>query len=427
MATKLGIAGLGVVSQGFLELARRSATDLSTVAGDELAIRRVASRRLRDEADLSEVAFSTNLKDLVADNELDLIVELIGGTDAAYELIKSSLQRGRGVVTANKAVLAAYGNELLALARANDAPLAFEAAVAGGIPIIAPLKTGFPANDIRWVMGIINGTCNYILTAMAQEGTAFADALRTAQELGYAEADPTFDIGGMDAAQKLAILVALAFDVPINVDDVYCEGISALSIEDLQHADELGYAIKHLAIGRLEDDAIEMRVHPALVPRENLLAKVNAVENAVQLGTQSAGILRFMGPGAGGHATASAVMADIANIASGLYRHPRIGGRSLRIKPITDVTSAFYLGISASDKAGVIASIGDTLARHGISIASMIQKKEDVVQSNADAVIPVVILTNAIIESELDRALVELESLADIAAPIKKIRVVDLD
>ncbi|MYD42897.1 MAG: homoserine dehydrogenase [Gammaproteobacteria bacterium] len=427
MATNLGIAGLGVVAQGFLDLASDSQEELESIVGHAVCLKRVASRRPRSEADLTHIAFSTDLNDLASDNELDLVIELIGGTDAAYDLIKRCLQSGRGVITANKAVLAEHGNELLALARTNQVPLGFEAAVAGGIPIIAPLKTGFPANGIRWITGIINGTCNYILTAMARDETPFDDALRTAQELGYAEADPTFDIGGMDAAQKLAILVALAYDVPISVDDVYCEGITDLTIDDLKHAEELGYTIKHLAIGRVVDDSIDMRVHPALIPVNNLIAKVDDVENAVQCGTENAGVLRFMGPGAGGHATASSVMADVVNIASGLYRQPSIGGRKLAIKPIDSIEGSFYLGISAADKPGVIASIGETMARHDISIASMIQKKEESDGAADDAHIPVVILTNAIVERELNQALVELESLEDIAAPIKKIRVVDFE
>ena len=399
--------------------------ELDDISGGTLSVTRVASRRLRDEVDLGSIAFTTDLSDLVSDDELDLVIELIGGTDAAYDLIKSCLERGRGVVTANKAVLATYGNELIAIARENNAPLAFEAAVAGGIPIIAALKTRFPANNINWLTGIINGTCNYILTAMSEDGVAFEDALRTAQELGYAEADPTFDVGGMDAAQKLAILVALAFDVPIEIDEVYCEGIEELSIDDILHADEFGYTIKHLAIGKRDAGVIEMRVHPALVPKDNLLAKVNDVENAVQLGTTNTGVLRFTGPGAGGHATASSVIADLTNIAAGLYRQPGIGGGSLNARPIGDVSSAFFLSIAATDRPGVIASIGETLARHGISIASMVQKQEEVVRSDDTAVIPVVILTNSVIERELDCSLQELESLDDIASPIKKIRVVD--
>ncbi|MCY4130016.1 MAG: homoserine dehydrogenase [Gammaproteobacteria bacterium] len=426
MSINVGIAGLGVVAQALLELAKKNADQLNDITAKTLCVARLASRRLRDEVELGEIAFSTNLDDLVTDDDLNVVIELIGGTDAAYDLIKACLERGRGVITANKAVLATHGNELLEIACARNVPLAFEAAVAGGIPIIAALKTRFPANDINWVTGIINGTCNYILTAMSEEGVAFEDALRKAQDLGYAEADPTFDVGGMDAAQKLAILVALAFDVPIEIDEVYCEGIQDITLADIRHADEFGYSIKHLAIGRQDEDVIEMRVHPALVPKDNLLAKVNDVENAVQVGTTNTGVLRFTGPGAGGDATATSVIADLTNIASGLYRQPGIGGGALKARPIGEVSSAFFLSIAAADRAGVIASIGETLASHGISIASMVQKQEEVVRSDDRAVIPVVILTNEVAEHELDQSLRELESLEDIASPIKKIRVVDL-
>ncbi len=425
--TNLGIAGLGVVAQGFLELVASHGKNLDQITNGAVRVKRIASRRLRQEVDLGDIEFSAELKDLVTDQNLDLVVELIGGTDAAYKLIETCLKHKRGVVTANKAVLAKHGNELLALAREQNVPLAFEAAVAGGIPIIAALKSRFPANHVCWLAGIINGTSNFILTAMTQNGMAFEDALRQAQALGYAEADPTFDIGGMDAAQKLAILVAMAFDVPISIDDVFCEGIEEITIDDIRHADELGYVIKHLAIGQQIDGEIDMRVHPALVAKDDLLAAINHVENVVQLGTASAGVLRFTGAGAGGHATASSVIADIASVTTGLYRHPAVGGNPLKTRSLDAIAGAYYLGISAADKPGMIASIGETLARHGISIASMIQKKEEVVRSIGSATIPVIILTNSVIERKINQALLELESHEDIAAPIKKIRVVDLN
>ena len=421
------MAGLGVVAQGFLNLMSTQATQLEAVSDRTAKVSRIASRRLREDANIGDAVFSTDLNDLVQDDSIDCVIELIGGTDAAYDLIKNCLASGRGVITANKAVLATHGNELIDLARRNNVPLAFEAAVAGGIPIIAAVKTGFPANPVKSITGIINGTCNYILTSMMADGVAFDAALKTAQELGYAEADPTFDIGGMDAAQKLAILVALAFNVPIDVDAIYCEGIENITIDDIHHAENLGYAVKHLAVGRQVGDQIELRVHPALVQHDNLLAKVQDVENAVQIDTQSAGILRFTGPGAGGAATASSVMADLTNIANGLYRHPAIGQHALNARAIEDVTSSFYLRISASDKPGVIASIGDILARRGISIASMMQKQEDIVHEAGQDLMPVIILTNAVVERELNLALAELEAHADISGSINRIRVVDFD
>lgn len=427
MPHAIGVAGLGVVAQGFLNLSASHSRQLESISDDSFVVKRIASRRLRDGVSLDQAVFSTDLTDLVNDDSLDCVIELIGGTDTAYDLIKDCLQHGRGVITANKAVLATHGNELLRLARQKGVPLAFEAAVAGGIPIIAAMKTGFPANSVQSITGIINGTCNYILTSMMVDGVSFEDALQAAQDLGYAEADPTFDIGGMDAAQKLAILVALAFNVPISIDSVYCEGIEELTIDDIRHAGDLGYSIKHLAIGRLADGEIEMRVHPALVQHNNLIAKVQGVENAVQLDTESAGELRFTGPGAGGAATASSVLADLTNIVNGLYRHPAVGENPLSSRSIEDISSAFYLGISASDKPGVIASIGETLARRGISIASMIQKQEDVVHLDGKDLMPVIILTNTVVERELNLALRELEQLDDIKGAIKRIRVVDLE
>lgn len=427
MPKNIGIAGLGVVAQGFLDLASNHSSQLAAVSDESFVIKRIASRRMRSEVAIESADFSTDLGDLVNDGSLDCVIELIGGTDSAYELIKACLKQGQGVITANKAVLASHGNELLGLAREANVPLAFEAAVAGGIPIIAAMKTGFPANRVEAIAGIINGTCNYILTSMMADGVSFEQALQAAQDLGYAEADPTFDVGGMDAAQKLSILVALAFDVPIDIDSVYCEGIEDITIDDIRNAENLGFAIKHLAIGRRVGEQLEMRVHPALVHRDVLLAKVQGVENAVQLDTASAGVLRFTGPGAGGAATASSVMADLTNITNGLYRQPAIGEHTLQARSIEEVSSSFYLGISAADKPGAIASIGETLARSGISIASMMQNQEDAMRSEGRDLMPVIILTNEVQERELNIALSQLEQSEDIAGPIKRIRVVDID
>lgn len=425
MPIQIGLAGLGVVAQGFLELLNHH---YSGSDGDQsetkVQLKRIASRRMRDGLDLLGAEFSTDLNSLSSAQDLDIVVELIGGTDAAYELIKSSLNNGLGVITANKAILAEHGNELLAIANKNEVPLAFEAAVAGGIPIISVLKSAFSGNHINSVTGIINGTCNYILSQMSNIGADFQDALHQAQALGYAEADPSFDIGGTDAAQKLAILAALAFNVPINVNEIYCEGIEEITGDDIRHAEELGFAVKHLGVARQVAESVEMRVHPALVSQGNLLAKVEDVENAVQIDGRSTGTLRFMGPGAGGLATASSVMADLMNIANGLYRSVSIAGVQRDTLPLAAVESQFYLNISAADRAGVIARIGETLARHGISIDSMIQKKEDVVQTNGESVIPVIILTNQVVEGELGGALEELNGLDAVVSPIKMIRVI---
>ena len=425
MQVQIGVAGLGVVAQGFLSLVQQhSETHGGLLNERSIVLKRIASRRLRDDVDLGTIEFDTNLDSLINDPEIDLVVELIGGIDTAYDLIKAALNSGKGVITANKALIAVHGNELLTLSAERGVPLAFEAAVAGGIPIIAALKSAFSGNRIRSLTGIINGTCNYILSQMTNEGAEFADALLEAQKLGYAEADPTFDVGGMDAAQKLAILGALAFHVPINVNDVYCEGIEEINADDIRHAADLGYAIKHLGVASRGDDKLEFRVHPAFVADGNLLAKVADVENAVQVEGESTGTLRFMGPGAGGLATASSVMADLTAIVAGQYRAVQLGGAELAIQPIATVESAFYLNIATVDRPGAIAHIGETLARRGISIDSMIQKKEEEVAANGESVIPVIILTNKVIERELDSALQELDELPEVNSPIKRIRVV---
>ena len=424
---RLGIAGLGVVAQSTINLIRKNQSELTEIAGQPIELQAIASRRLRDEIDLQGIEFSTDLTQLVKHPEVDVVVELIGGTDAAYDLIAESLRQGKGVVSANKAVISEYGNELIELANQQGVSLAFEAAVAGGIPIIAALKTEFPANDIQWIAGIINGTCNFILTAMSQKGASFEDALAEAQRLGYAEADPTFDVGGIDAAQKLSILAALAFKTPIDGDSIYCQGISGVTSEDISHADELGFAIKHVAVAKRSANQQALHVNPALIPHSNLLAKVDDVENAVQVGTASAGVLRFMGPGAGGDATASSVINDVINIARDQYRPTRLSGERLTHQAITEIVSAHYLNIAAADKPGVIAVIGETLARHNISIASMIQKQEQAHPESEGTIIPVIILTNEVPYRELQAAIDELENLADIAGKIRNIRVANFD
>ena len=421
---RIGVAGLGVVAQGLLELLRKASKDLVELSGQRLFVTNVASRTLRKDVDLTEITFSPDVLSLVSDPKIDVVVELIGGTDTALTLIQNALDAGKGVVTANKAVIADHGNELIELAHQRGVPFCFEAAVAGGIPIIAALKSDFPANRVNAITGIINGTCNYILSAMYQEGASFDDALTSAQQLGYAEADPSFDVGGQDAAQKLAILAAMAFDTDIQYEAVAIEGIQDIADDDIRHARDLGYTIKHLALARKVEHRVEMRVHATLVHDSNLLAKVQGVENVVQLETESAGNLRFLGPGAGGAATASAVVSDLVTIAKGLYRPPRIGNQSVAITAAGEITSAYYLNISAVDQPGVIASVGNVLALHGISIASMIQKKEEARELAEGVVIPVILLTSEVNARELQIAIDELEKLREIKGPIKKIRAI---
>ena len=281
---------------------------------------RIASRSMKPKVDIGEALFDTALESLLHD-DVDVVVELIGGSDAAHELISSALIQGKSIVTANKAVLAEYGNEWFN----GNATVGIEAAVAGGIPIVSILKNGLSGNRIDWLVGIINGTCNYILTAMDEQGTSFASALAKAQELGYAEADPGFDVDGVDAAQKLALLAALAFDIPVSMDDMYIEGISGVTVEDLRYARELGFRIRHVGIARRNEEKFETRVHPSLIPATDLVGDVSGVANAVIVGANAIGSVLLVGPGAGGLPTASAVLSDLIEIARGTCQRLRTG------------------------------------------------------------------------------------------------------
>ena len=416
---RLGIAGLGTVAQGVLEILRTNGDAIAARTGIDFSVVRVASRTPKD-VDLLGAAFSTDLGDLVADEDVDIVVELIGGETVAKDLIQAALAKGKPVATANKAVIALHGNELLG---ANtDVPLRFEAAVAGAIPIIQAIQSGLVANRFERILGIINGTSNYILTAMTEQGAAFADALATAQELGYAEADPTFDVEGIDAAHKLTILLALGFDMPFDFDALHVEGITSVTAEDIQYAAELGYRIKHLGILRDEAAGLEARVHPTLVPRDNLLANVNGVLNAVLVRSDAAGDTMFSGPGAGGSATASAVWSDIVELARNLTRaaEPATEKSQRReIVPIDAISSVYYLRIPTRDEPGVFAEVTKALSSHNISIEAVIQKEPAAGQDAVD----IVILTDETRESELNEAMREMQGLAQITGKISRIRV----
>ena len=422
---RLGIAGLGTVAQGVLRVIARNHDIMAARSGVDLSVARVASRSLKPSLDLKGGQFSTELADLYNDPEVDVVLELIGGDKVARQFIEAAMAAGKPVVTANKAVIAAYGNELLS--SNNTVPLRFEAAVAGAIPIIGAIRNGLVANSFEHVVGIINGTCNYILTAMQQSGAAFADALREAQELGYAEADPTFDVEGIDAAHKLAILLGLAFDRPFNFEDIYIEGISAITGEDIQYADELGYRIKHLGIVRHTDTGLEARVHPALVPKSQLLASVNGVQNAVLVKSDAAGNTMYSGPGAGGDATASAVLADVIAIA--LQGPEAVSPRSfdfqeeIPILPIEQARSAQYVRIPTRDEPGVFAQVANALSRHEISIEAAIQKEPRASQD----LVAIVMLTHVTTEADIVAALAEVSELPQVTGNIARIRVETLD
>lgn len=420
---RIGVAGLGTVAGGVVALLRDNVDALARRAGRPLSLVRVASRSPKPEVDLGGAAFTTDL-DALHDPDIDVVVELIGGEGRATELVRRALQGGQSVVTANKAVLARHGGELLALAQSQGAALGFEAAVAGGVPVIGALTRGLAANRVQLVAGVINGTSNYILTAMSQDGASFQAALSQAQAQGFAEADPTYDVEGIDAAHKLAILAALAFDMDFRFDAVYTEGISAVAKEDLSYAEELGYRLKHLAIARRVEGGVEARVHPTLVPANSLLAGVSGVMNAVWVDGEGIGPTLYYGAGAGAMPTASAVVADLIAIALGDATACRTGGAPQPVLPIEQVVSAFYLRIPSLDAPGVFAEVAAVLGRRGISIEGAIQRQGAVRSGDGGASwVPIVILTAPVAEGAMDSALQQVQEMPQVVGDITRIRV----
>ncbi len=415
----VGIAGLGTVAQGVLELLAANRDLIEQRSGLTINILRIASRTSKPEVDLHGAEFSTNVLDLLNDSRLDVIVELMGGEDLAKDLIVGATAQGKAVVTANKAVIALHGNEL---ARQN---LRYEAAVAGAIPIIQALRQGLVANRFSGLSGIINGTCNYMLSAMEEEGVGFDEILQRAQALGYAEADPSFDVDGIDAAHKLTILMALAYGTGFEFSKVYVEGIRAVTPVDIGYASELGYRIKHLGLLRNTNAGIEARVHPTLVPRSELMAHVNGVLNAVQVVSDASGKTLFSGPGAGGAATASAVVADI--VASGITGDNSVAdqeaARTVPIMPIEEITSAYYLRIPSRNEPGVFAEVAQILSSHDISIDAVIQKDGH----DQGDLVDIVLLTQETLEARMNQALGQLQRLAAITDQVMRIRVAPQD
>ena len=415
----VGIAGLGTVAQGVLELLAANRDLIEQRSGLTINILRIASRTSKPEVDLHGAEFSTNVLDLLNDSRLDVIVELMGGEDLAKDLIVGATAQGKAVVTANKAVIALHGNEL---ARQN---LRYEAAVAGAIPIIQALRQGLVANRFSGLSGIINGTCNYMLSAMEEEGVGFDEILQRAQALGYAEADPSFDVDGIDAAHKLTILMALAYGTGFEFSKVYVEGIRAVTPVDIGYASELGYRIKHLGLLRNTNAGIEARVHSTLVPRSELMAHVNGVLNAVQVVSDASGKTLFSGPGAGGAATASAVVADI--VASGITGDNSVAdqeaARTVPIMPIEEITSAYYLRIPSRNEPGVFAEVAQILSSHDISIDAVIQKDGH----DQGDLVDIVLLTQETLEARMNQALGQLQRLAAITDQVMRIRVAPQD
>lgn len=426
---KIGICGLGTVGSGTVNVLTRNSRVINARAGCDLTIAQVATRRMDVNCPLDDLNVTDDIF-AVADNpEVDILVELIGGIDTARELILRAIANGKHVVTANKALIAEHGNELFAAANKQGVTVAFEAAVAGGIPIIKAIREGLSSNNIEWLAGIINGTGNFILTEMRDKGRGFSEVLEEAQQLGYAEADPTFDIEGIDAAHKLVILASIAFGIPLQFDKVFTEGISRISPQDVIYAQELGYAIKHLGIARRSPDGIELRVHPTLIPKSRLLANVDGVMNAILVKGDAVGPTLYYGAGAGAEPTASAVIADIVDAARTLtaspeHRVPFLGFqqenlRDKTILPIEEVETAYYLRMSALDKPGVLSQVAQILSESGISIEALIQKEA----KDEQEIVPLILLTNRAVEKQLVEAIIKIEALSSITGPITRIRV----
>ncbi len=421
---RIGLCGLGTVAQGVLAVLKKNQQSIDARAGREIRVARVASRTARPELDLLGAQFSTELNDVIEASDVDVVVEMIGGKDAALKLVRRSLELGKPVVTANKAIIAAHGNELLALASARQTTIGFEATVAGGIPIIASLMRALAGNEIQWLAGIINGTSNYILTAMAESGQAFDTALAEAQRLGYAETDPTLDVEGIDAAHKLTIMAALAFGIGFRFADVYTEGIKAVSVEDIEYARQLGYQVKHLGIGRISDAGVELRVHPTLVPQQQLLASVNGVMNAILVNGNAAGDTLYYGAGAGALPTASAVVADLIDIARGLSLLPVATSEGETcILLIEDVECGYFLKIPSLDKPGVFAKVATILSDQKISIEAAIQKEQAIHAESQHAWVPIIILTQRVREGVMNQALEAVQQLPEIVGEITRLRV----
>lgn len=429
----VGLLGLGTVGGGTLTVLRRNAEEISRRAGREIRVIRAAVRNLeKAKAMAGDLPLSTNPFDVVDDPEIDIVVELIGGLEPARELVLQAIHNGKHVVTANKHLVAKHGNEIFAAAQAKGVMVAFEAAVAGGIPIIKALREGLTANRIEWLAGIINGTSNFILTEMRDKGAAFEDVLKEAQALGYAEADPTFDIEGIDAAHKLTILSAIAFGIPMQFDRAYTEGISKLTREDVKYAEELGYRIKLLGIARRAENGIELRVHPTLIPERRLIANVDGAMNAVLVKGDAVGPTLYYGAGAGAEPTASAVVADLVDVtrlhtADPHHRVPHLAFQpdqmaDTPILPMEEVRTSYYLRLRAFDRPGVLADITRILADGSISIDAMVQKEP----AEGEEQVNIILLTHITVEKNINAAITKIEALDAVAGPVMRIRLEEL-
>ncbi|MGB4333504.1 MAG: homoserine dehydrogenase [Chromatiaceae bacterium] len=427
---KIGLLGLGTVGGGTVTVLTRNAAEIARRAGREIHIARAAAHQYNpDIPGLDQIGqIGNDGFALVDDPEIDIVIELIGGYSPARELVLRAIANGKHVVTANKALIARHGNEIFAAAREQGVVVAFEAAVAGGVPIIKALREGLAANHIEWIAGIINGTGNFILTEMRDKGRDFADVLAEAQALGYAEADPTFDVEGIDAAHKLTILGALAFGIPLQFEKTFTEGISRIQAQDVAYATELGYRIKHLGIARRSGHGIEMRVHPTLIPHRRLIANVDGVMNAVLVKGDAVGPTLYYGAGAGALPTASAVVADVLDVTRVLTSDPGNRVPHLAFQPdeiadipvlaMEDVETAYYLRIAALDQPGVMAEIAGILGSEGISIEAIKQKEPE----EGETHVPLIMLSHRVREGRMNRAIARIEALNTVKGEVMRIR-----
>lgn len=430
---KVGICGLGTVGGGTLNVLQRNAGEISRRTGRRIEVVQIAARSINPQCDTTGIEIISDAMQVAANPDVDVVVELIGGDTVARELVLAAIDNGKHVVTANKALLAVHGNEIFARAQAKGVMVGYEAAVAGGIPVIKAIREGLAGNRINWLAGIINGTGNFILTEMREEGRAFEDVLQEAQALGYAEADPTFDVEGIDAAHKLTILASIAFGIPLQFDKAYTEGITQLTTADVNYAEALGYRIKHLGVARRTGSGIELRVHPTLIPEERLLANVNGVMNAVMVNGDAVGSTLYYGAGAGMEPTASAVVADLTDIARMMDAEAdcRVAALAFQaealsneaVLPIADCESAYYLRIQAQDHPGVLAQVASILSERGINIESIMQKEAE----EQDGLIPVILLTHRVQEVRMIDAIAALEALEAVSTPVIRIRVEQLN
>jgi len=426
----VGLLGLGTVGGGTVTVLQRNAEEIARRAGRGIRITHAAARNLNKarNCDTTGIRLSTDPTAVVDDPDVQVVVELIGGYDLARELVLRAISNGKHVVTANKALIAKHGNEIFAAARAKGVVVAFEAAVAGGIPIIKAIREGLAGNRIQWLAGIINGTGNFILTEMRDKGREFADVLAEAQRLGYAEADPTFDVEGIDAAHKLTILASIAFGIPLQFEKVSTEGITRITPVDVTYAQQLGYRIKHLGIARRTNGGVELRVHPTLIPERRLIANVDGVMNAVLVQGDAVGPTLYYGAGAGAEPTASAVVADIVDVVRVLTtdpdnRVPHLAFQAdalsdLPILPLEEVETAYYLRMQAEDTPGVLADITRILGDEGISIEAVLQKEPE----EGESYVPLIMLTQRTREGHMNQAIAAIEALNCISGQVTRIR-----